>query len=799
MPIFRTPKLRKNIIWEVYASRFILFVAIAALLGCAPQPMDKPINSDDFGDFSERYEDLISKHQELLKSDPQNNSLRLELGQFYYGFKDYQRTIDLFKGFDLIQARVILAKAYTRLKEYALAIEIFEQLKPLPKDPEYLYLYGTVLEEKNLFPKALKIYAKVTPPFESRAKERIKAIGAKVEEGIPLEIKEITKSAESFLTEINDDAAVYLLVDEATEITPKNTSVSTVHVIEQVLKERGKKLAEVDIGYDSTYQRIELEFARTITKEGQVRYVGEENIRDVSRYLNFPLYSNSRARIISMPSVDVGSFIEYKFKIYSSKLVNEDKFTFIYRLREQYPVFKAYFNLVTPRESPVNFKFFNQNYAEGIDLKPSLSESDDSKVYRWEFNRIKPIIPEYSMPSYAYVNPAILISSFSSWDEIYEWWESLYQDKIQVTESMREFLSKIIETATDDFGKAREIHEFVAKNIRYVAIEYGEGGHEPHSAQEVFVNRYGDCKDQAVLLVSLLREAGLKAYPVLIPTDSVYPIEESFPSINFNHAIAAVEIDDKLIFMDPTSETTPFMDIPLSDQNRSVMVFFDQGWKIVTTDTLKKNRVKYDMKITVDADENAKVIRRVISSGFFAASYRWYLKYTHPALIEEDLRKKMREISSLSTFVDYSIKNVDDFSKNPMLTYNFEAKKVLNPAGDLRILPVLDQLQLDHKLISKDQRKYPIDFEGLHGRDSKIRIILPENLKVKYLPETFILENPWFDLQVSYKKLDQGIDFHQNFKMKKRFVEAEEYSRFEKFLEDAIYRLREEIILEKVK
>jgi len=771
--------------------RCVFLAVLLISLGCNRQP--------SLEDFSSQYQQLVKQRQAALKSNPANDSLRLELANFLYDFKDYQGVVDSLRDSDLKSAKIILAKALTQLKKYTLAIEIFDQLKPLPEDEEYLYLYGQVLEQKNLFPKALKVYAQVKPPFKLKAQRRIKAIKAKVAEGIPLEIKQISKEAEEFLAQIKDDAAIYLLVDEETEITANNTSVSTIHIIEQVLKERGKKLAEVDIGYDSTYQRIELEFARSITKEGDVRYAGGENIRDVSRYLNFPLYSNSRARIVSMPSVDVGSFIEYKFKIYSSKLVNQDDFTFTYRLREKHPVFKAAFKLIVPKQRQVYFKYFNQDYAKSTNLKPQLSQDKDKKIYSWEFGRIKPIIPEYSMPPSPYVNPAILISSFSSWDEIYQWWQPLYQDKLKATPQMKEFLSNLIKDVETDTDKAKNIHEFVAKNIRYVAIEYGEGGHEPHYAEEVFINRYGDCKDQAMLLVSLLKEAGLKACPVLIPTDSVYPVSADFASINFNHAIAAVEIEGKLIFMDPTSETTPFGDIPLSDQNRPVMVFFDQQWKIVNTDVIEDNSVHYDMEIAIDSQENAKVKRKVKTKGFFAASYRWYLKYTHPAIIEEDLRKKMREISSLSSFGDYQIANADNFDQQPILSYNFEAEKVLNPAGNLRIIPVLDQIQLDHKLISKDKRKFPIDFEGLFIREAKVRIILPDNLRVEYLPETFSLDNPWFKLEVAYEQVETGVEFYQKFSAKKRFAEAEDYSEFEGHLEEAIYRLREEIILEKIR
>jgi len=324
---------------------------------------------------------------------------------------------------------------------------------------------------------------------------------------MPKEVRDISSEAEDFLKGLEDEAAIYLLVDEDIEIKTDNTSVSTIHVIKKVLQERGKELAEVEMGYDSTYERIELEYARTITKEGKVVYAGEESIRDVSRYLNFPLYSNSRAFIISMPSVEVGSFIEYKVKIYSSKLINQDDFNFVYRLREGYPVFKSKFDLMIPNSRDINFKFPNKEYAKGISLEPEVTKTETKKIYSWSFNKIESIIPEYSMPEVSYVNPAILISSFSSWDEIYKWWKSLYKEKLQLNKEVKDFVDQLIKDSFTEYEKAKILSEFVAKNIRYVAIEYGDSGHEPHYANEVFINKYGDCKDQAILLVAMLKYA----------------------------------------------------------------------------------------------------------------------------------------------------------------------------------------------------------------------------------------------------------------------------------------------------
>ena len=323
-------------------------------------------NRFDTERFSEQYQKLSSYYEQLLIDNPDDLDLRMKLAQFYYDFRDYQKAKDVLKHSQTKEERILLAKILVKLKEYDYAIEIFEQLKIDPASAphtyaysEYFYLYGEVLENKNLFPKAIEIYKKIKGAFKQKALARIGHIKLKIEDTLPPHITSLSSQAQNFLEEVKDEAAIIYFVDEKTEITEENSSVSTIHVIEQILQERAKELGEIDIGYDSTYERVELELARVISKDGKVVYAGKENIRDVSRYLNFPLYSNSRALIISMPLVEVGAFIEYKIKIYSSKLINEDDFSFIYRLRERYPIFKAKFTLTLPQQRKINFKFFN--------------------------------------------------------------------------------------------------------------------------------------------------------------------------------------------------------------------------------------------------------------------------------------------------------------------------------------------------------------------------------------------------------------------------------------------------------
>ncbi|MDD5194308.1 MAG: DUF3857 domain-containing protein [Candidatus Omnitrophica bacterium] len=768
-------------------SKGILFCALLlSLFGC----------SSSLDELSLAYNKTVSRYESLLARNPRNLEARLALASFYYHFNDYQRSRKLLQGEQAQSARILLAKSFARLKD-SRALDLFEKLGDNINDNEYLYLYGQVLEEKNLFPRATTIYKKVKGPFEELAISRIAHIGIKIEDTIPQALKNLLSDQASFIANVDKEEAVTILSDESLEIKNDNTSTATIYMVQKVLKEKGKTLAEIEINYDSTYEKVELEYARTITPGGKVVYAGKENIRDVSKYLNFPLYSNARVFIISMPSVDVGSIIEYKAKIYSSKLINNDDFSFIFSLRGSCPSAKENFKLIVPKKSKTKFKLLNEQYSANIPLAPLVEETEANTIYSWHFEKIEPIIPEAGMPPISEVNPAVIISSFDSWKEVYSWWQGLYKDKIILNDEVKKFAEDLTKNYPDDISKAKKIYEFCAKDIRYVAIEYGDGGYEPHRAVDIFWNRYGDCKDKAILLVAMLKAIGFEAYPVLIPTREVYSIDETFASANFNHAIAAMRYKGELIFMDATSSTTSFGDLPLDDQERKVLVFFDEGGKVLTTPVTKENITLAQTLMDIDDNEDAVIQRRITTTGYFAAFQRYYFKNTHPQNIRDGLQERISGINPSAQLRSYKIEDLDDFDKPPILSYTFDAKKILNPAKNLRIIPLFGDVGVDVSYASKDERIYPVEFDGLCRKISKIKVNMPAHLSVKYLPESKKISTEWFDFNTSYKQEGNSLDFYQEFAIKVRRVEKERYKEFKKALEEVLYLLREETILQK--
>jgi len=187
------------------------------------------------------------------------------------------------------------------------------------------------------------------------------------------------------------------------------------------------------------------------------------------------------------------------------------------------------------------------------------------------------------------------------------------------SDSIKEQVSRLTQNQNTPEDKIKAIYNFCAQKIRYVAVEYGQAGYEPHKAADILKNKYGDCKDQAILLVTMLKEAGFNAWPVLIATKEYYNLDREFPNMLFNHCIAAVGLDDKLVFMDPTAETCPFGDLPADDQGRGVLVIKDSGYDIQATPLYpaRHNLIKEVIKVKVNDDESIFTEKNIFTFGIY--------------------------------------------------------------------------------------------------------------------------------------------------------------------------------------
>lgn len=789
---------------EMKTKIFRLFFIFVLAAGCT-------LNSDApekaAGVSEAFYKKAINGYKSILAKNKDSVSVKMSLAKLYFEHGEYENAIKAISGVDTQEAQKLRAFCLFKSADYTEALSIFSRLGKI-QDQQYLYYYGLTYQKQNLFEQALDIFSKIKDgEYEQRAKERINAIRGLVREhlrdfdDLPLVWQKGLKDKGVSIKQQDYPlaGAVVLLVNEKVDILPDNTLVSYTHFVVKILNERGKRdFSEIEIGYDSTYEKVEVEYAKTIKPSGEVVLVGEKDMRDVSRYLNFPLYSNARVRIISMPEITEGAIVEYKVKVVRSQLINKKDFDVAYSLQESEPILYAKFVINLPKKRSLKTKVLNEEYNIGnFNLKPVIKEDSNLKTYTWEFTGIPQIELESSMPPDAEINPIILISTFESWEDIYKWWWELSRERIMYDEAIKAKAEELTKDKDTPEDKIREIYNYCAQKIRYVGVEYGQAGYQPHKAQEIFKNKYGDCKDKAILFISMLNSIDLKGWPVLIGTRGMPLTQSDFPALIFNHCIAMVELNGKTVFLDITAEVCSFGDLPEADQGRNVMIFKDSGYQILEIPLLKPqdNKIEYKTNITVLDNESVSAKREVKTIGQFDQAQRYWLRYTPPNLIEEGLKEKIQDFVVSGRLIKYNYENGDDLNLPIRLAYSYEGKNLFKKAGRARILPAL--AGVDTSIVAKDKRRYPLELGHPNIEEAYFEIDFPREFNVKYLPENTDFTSRWMDYSVEYASGENRLEIRQKQMLKLREVSQSDYAEFKQLLEDLAIKLNQHVILER--
>ncbi len=137
--------------------------------------------------------------------------------------------------------------------------------------------------------------------------------------------------------------------------------------------------------------------------------------------------------------------------------------------------------------------------------------------WSWSINDIAPVRIEQSMPPWRGIASRMVVAlmppsgqgaRIQSWRELGAWYQNLTRDRREATPQIKQKVAELTANVPSLWGKIQALTGFVQTDIRYVAIELGIGGHQPHPAADVFSHRYGDCKDKVTLLSTMLKEIG---------------------------------------------------------------------------------------------------------------------------------------------------------------------------------------------------------------------------------------------------------------------------------------------------
>jgi len=599
-----------------------------------------------------------------------------------------------------------------------------------------------------------------------------------------------------------DEKTDAVLLYSETNVTVLSTDKIKTHVREayKVLRPSGREHGTAFVYFKSPGQKVTAFHGWCIPAQGKDYEVKDKDAVEQSPFGGSELITDIRRKVINIPAPDPGNIVGYEYELEEEPLVLQDSWTF----QERSPVRESHYSLQLP--PGWEYRAFWLNYPE---VKPTQSGGQSE----WKVSEVKGIRPEPDMPPLAGVRGQMIVSffppggsslrnGFSNWREMGTWYWNLESGRIGASPQIQQKVVELTTSKPTVLAKISTIADFVQHDIRYVAIELGIGGWQPHPAPDVFSHRYGDCKDKATLMRSMLHEIGVESYQVAINTErgSITPQTPAYRG--FDHEITAIRLPEgltdpslvatmqhpelgKILFFDPTDDMTAFGQIRGALQANYGLLVTPVGGELVLLpqQPSNMNSIQRTAKLMLDTAGTLKGDVKELRLGDRASSERWRLR----TVTKDSDRIKLIEsllAGSLSSFriTHATVLNLQHTDQPFGFDYSFESDSYAKNAGNLLLLrPRVVGSKSSGILETKEPRKFPVEFEGPVRDTDSFEITIPPGYEVDDLPPPVDSEYSFASYHSRTEAKGDVIHYTRTFEVKELSVPLERMEELKKF------------------
>jgi hypothetical protein len=294
---------------------------------------------------------------------------------------------------------------------------------------------------------------------------------------------------------------------------------------------------------------------------------------------------------------------------------------------------------------------------------------------------------------------------------------------------------------------------------------FGIGGLQPYDASYVAKNKYGDCKALSNFMVALLKEAGIKGYPVTIyagANETNFVVD--FPSHQSNHIICMVPVKQDTVWLECTSQSTPPGYLGSFTCNRYGLLVDENGGKLVHTPRyeLKDNTSIRKISASLDMDGNLRIKSE---TDYKALKYDRYMFLTHDHSKNEQL-DHLKESLGLSTYTINSFNYSEDNSlRLPVIHETLD----ITASGYARVTG--KRIFIDPDILQKSTIQFPeenerkLDFlvKNEFRESDSVEIIIPTGYTTESKPRDLLLETKYGKFQVRTEVRDDRILYYRRF------------------------------------
>jgi len=605
------------------------------------------------------------------------------------------------------------------------------------------------------------------------------------------------------LKEHPDANALVVFEDYRSDYEEDGRFTSREHSLVKILTDKGRQdLATRKVPYHKRYNTVRVPLARVIKKDGRVVPVPPESIKDgtmaETQQMNI-LEENFRRLNITIPQLETGDAVELIIETVSQPLI-KNHYNDILVFQGLEPILRKEAVISGPASRPLRFVVKNGR------LDFSKSEKDGRLIYSWKAVNQPKIDLEPAMVSVADVALKVVASTFKDWEELSRYGASLNVGKTEPSEALRAKVRELVQGLTTDEERIMAVFRYVSQKIRYMGSSMDLGAFiEPHPAAYTFEKQYGVCRDKSLLMMTMLREIGIKSYDTIINISA--RIEPEIPIIYFEHAICAVVLKDgRTFYMDPTLElSSEFGESYVG--GRYVLSLDEKGHGLVRVPPTPAERslglIRSETKALEDGGIEGHV--RIVGKGFYDFALRSISKSV-PAYQFPMIWQQLGQILTPGIKVE-NVKPTDfaDLTKPYEIGFDFKAAGYAVDAGRLRMFKVplasfafdVISIGIFQALTDRPERQYPIFLFTPRGSVQEERIAIPAGWSVKAVPDPIEAREGPIRLSLSAQAEAGAVVFRSDFRIEKSSLDPNDYQSLRKVVRKLKRFQKGLIILEK--
>ena len=565
----------------------------------------------------------------------------------------------------------------------------------------------------------------------------------------------------------------------------------TVDHVKTIAQQRAVQAhSQYYISYNRTLDEVGHIRAYTRKPDGRQVPVLPEHIKDQQEAASAdaPMFQDTRLKIIVFPEVETG-----------------DQLVVHYGLKRLTPLFPGHFEDLSASEFYDNKQFHliydmpasMPLYADAAGFEPvPISSPPGRQRYQWHYQSGPNERIEDDAVSYLDYGKRLAVSTFPDYAAFARAYALRAADKGAVTAPIRALATRLTAGIEQPRARALALSDWVRAQIRYVGVYVGPGGVVPHAASTVLANRYGDCKDHAILLEALLRAVGIDSSAVLVNSGRAYRLP-GVPTLGvFNHVITYVPTLD--LYLDSTAESIAAGYLPSAVMGKPVLL--TASGAMARTPSSQLNRHRTSTTFRVQADGSSQFSVHKTTEGAIAEPYRQAVRDTKPADRELFVQQMLQGLGQQGKGVfdpgqldsngnEYSMRiagSSDNFANLPgptglATTYNF-----WGGLGETLMAFGLEKERTQEFMCPS------IDAEDETG------FVFPDSVKIIALPKSLTLQDANMRYRSHYLRSGNTVTVKRGitFRTSGAVCSAADYKRMQPLLERIIRDLKAQIIIE---